>query len=246
MEVPGHGLLVPGGHPEEVGVLKQCFEGAVLGLRMRQYISAKAALILGVIAWFLSGCAPWVQVGGPYRGSLASEPVNPPSVGGYQGYQPEPVDRSEFQVTLPEGWRRADFVQDALLLTRDGVSLQYIRISLVAIGDALPNTKKKLAKGMSPQDVATLELEEVRSDQTLRNFAEMENTSFQVADLPGFKLVYTFRAENGLRLKRVHYGVLVRDWVYRVQYQAPVRHYFDKDLATFERVRETFRITSKP
>ena len=63
-----------------------------------------------------------------------------------------------------------------------------------------------------------------------------------MAGLPGFKLVYSFRVVNGLRLKRVHYGVLVRDWVYRVQYQAPARYYFDKDLATFERVRESFRL----
>lgn len=67
-----------------------------------------------------------------------------------------------------------------------------------------------------------------------------------MAGLPGFKLVYTFKTENGLRLKRVHYGVLVRDRVYRVQYQAPARYYFEKDLATFERVRESFKVTDKP
>ncbi len=50
---------------------------------------------------------------------------------------------------------------------------------------------------------------------------------------------------DGPRLGRVHYGVLVRDWVYRVQYQAAARYYFDKDLATFERVRESFRVTDK-
>lgn len=61
-----------------------------------------------------------------------------------------------------------------------------------------------------------------------------------MAGLPGFKLVYTFKTENGLRMKRVHYGVLVRDGVYRVQYQAAARYYFDKGLSTFERVRESF------
>ena len=172
-------------------------------------------LLLGA----LSGCAPWVQVEGPYR-----------------------MDSQGFEVNLPTGWRRATTVGDSLLVTRDGVSLQYIRIGLVAVGDELTHTKKKFAKGMSPQDVAEVELEDVRSDQAVRNFELVENVPFQVAGLPGFKLVYTFRAENGLRLKRVHYGVLVRDRVYRVQYQAPARYYFDKDLATFERVRESFRL----
>ena len=152
------------------------------------------------------------------------------------------MDSQGYEASLPAGWRRATAISDSLLLTRDGVSLQYIRIARVAVGDELTNTKKKFAKGMLPQDVAALELDEVRSDQAVRNFALVENIPFQVTGFPGFKLVYTFKTENGLRLKRVHYGVLVRDWVYRVQYQAPARYYFEKDLATFERVRESFRL----
>jgi hypothetical protein len=156
------------------------------------------------------------------------------------------MDSQGFEVTLPAGWRRATEVSDSLLLTRDGVSLQYIRIARVAVGDELTHTKKKFAKRTSPQDVAALELEEARSDQGIRNLELLENVPFQVAGLPGFKLGYTFRAVDGLRLRRVHYGVLVRDGVYRVQYQAAARYYFDKDLATFGRVRESFRVTDKP
>jgi len=172
-------------------------------------------LLLGA----LSGCAPWVQVEGPYR-----------------------MDSQGFEVNLPAGWRRATSVQDFLLFTRDGLNLQYIRIERGAIGHELEHTKKKFSKGMLSQDVAALELDEVRSDQGVRSFELLENVPFQVAGLPGFKLVYTVKTENGLRLRRVHYGVSVRDWVYRVQYQAPARYYFEKDLATFERVRESFRL----
>jgi hypothetical protein len=152
------------------------------------------------------------------------------------------MDSQGFEVNLPAGWRRATTVSDSLLLTRDGVSLQYIRIARVAVGDELAHTQKKFAKRMSPQDIGEVELEEVRSDQAVRNFELLESVPFQVAGFPGFKLVYSFRAVNGLRLKRVHYGVLVRDRVYRVQYQAPARYYFEKDLATFERVRESLRL----
>jgi len=156
------------------------------------------------------------------------------------------MDSQGYEVSLPPGWRQAAFVRDFLLLTRDGVGLQYIRIERVAVGNELPHTKRAIAKRMSPQDVAEVELGEVRSDQRMRNVELVENVPFQVAGLPGFKLVCTFKTENGLRLKRVHYGVFVRDRVYRVQYQAPARYYFDKDLATFERVRESFRVTDKP
>ena len=190
---------------------------------MSQLTRARAAFALIFLLSALSGCAPWVQVEGPYR-----------------------MDSQGYEANLPAGWRRATTVSDSLLLTRDGVSLQSIRIERVAVGDELTHTKKKFAKRMSPQDVAEVELEEVRSDQGMRNVELVENAPFQVAGLPGFKLVYTFRTENGLRLKRVHYGLLVRDWVYRVQYQAAARYYFEKDLTTFERIRESFKLTDKP
>src|SRR3990172_5283475 len=181
------------------------------------------ALVLVFLLGALSGCAPWVMVEGPYR-----------------------MDSQGYEVSLPAGWRRATTVGDSLLVTRDGVSLQNIRVERVAIGDELKHRKKKFAKGMLPQDVAALELDEVRSDQAVRNFALVENIPFQVTGFPGFKLVYTFKTGNGLRLRRIHYGVLLRDWVYRIQYQAAAKYYFDKDLAAFERVRESFKVTERP
>lgn len=203
-------------------LLQEIGAAAVFGPRLRPLSQTRAMVVLLFLLGALSGCAPWVMVEGPYR-----------------------ADSKGYDVNLPAGWRRATMVRDALLLTRDGVALQYIRIERVAVGEGLPSTKKKFIEGMSPQDVAALELEEVRSNQTLREFALVETTPVPVAGLPGFKLGYTFKTENGLRLRRVHYGVLVRGWVYRVQYQAPARYYFEKDLATFERVRESFRIGGK-
>jgi hypothetical protein len=35
-------------------------------------------------------------------------------------------------------------------------------------------------------------------------------------------------------------------WVYRLIYQAAARYYFDRDLATFETLRESFRLLTKP
>ena len=204
-------------------LLQDNSEGAVLGLRLYPFPPAGAMVVVLVLLSALGGCAPWVMVEGPYR-----------------------MDAQGYEVSLPAGWRRATTVGDSLLMTRDGVSLQYIRIERVAVGDELKHTKKKFVKGMSPRDVAKVELDEVRSDQGMRNFELVENAPFQVAGFPGFKLVYSFRAVNGLRLKRIHYGVLVRDGVYRVQYQAPARYYFEKDLATFERVRESIKLTDKP
>ncbi len=39
-----------------------------------------------------------------------------------------------------------------------------------------------------------------------------------------------------------NYGFLDGKWVYRLIYQAAARYYFDKDLAAFERVRQSLKL----
>ena len=73
-----------------------------------------------------------------------------------------------------------------------------------------------------------------------------ENAPATVAGRPGFRLVYTWKTKEGLRLKRVHYGFMDGKWVYRLVYQAAARYYYEKDLATFERVRESFKLLGGP
>lgn len=105
---------------------------------MDQCNTAKAVVTRVFLACALGGCAPWVQVEGPYR-----------------------MDSHNFRIKLPAGWRRATWVQDSLLVTRDGMDLQNIKIERVGVAQNLKHTKKKFAKGMSPQDVAEVELDEV-------------------------------------------------------------------------------------
>ena len=62
----------------------------------------------------------------------------------------------------------------------------------------------------------------------------------------GFRLVHTWTTKGGYRLKRIHYGFMEGKWVYRIIYQAAARHYFDRDLATFEKLRESFACSPGP
>lgn len=147
-----------------------------------------------------------------------------------------------FDVTLPSGWYRAMRAEDMLLITRDGTLLQHIRIQRVAVDAELKHTKRKFGATMSPLEVAEVELDEHRSDAGLADFTVEENAPAMVGGRRGFKLVYSARTKDGLRLKRAHYGFVDGKWVYRLIYQAAARHYFEKDLATFEQVRESFKL----
>ena len=174
----------------------------------------------GIVAFvFIVGCSAFGAVGG----KLALP---------YEGYEAD----------LPQGWYQARGVTDALLLTKDGLPLQFIRIKRVSVGQELSHTKKKFTQGMSPEQAAEIEVDALRSTPEIFDFEVMESTPATVTGRPGFRLLFGWKTKDGLRLKRVHYGFVDGKWVYRLIYQAAARHYFDKDLPTFERVRESFRL----
>jgi hypothetical protein len=158
----------------------------------------------------------------------------------------------EFEVTVPEGWYRAMRAPgtletpEGLVLTRDGLALQQIRVERVAMDKDLKFTKRKFDVKLPPHEVAEIELDDHRSNPDVFNLTVEENAPAPVDGRRGFRLVYTWQIKEGYRLKRIHYGFVEGKWVYRLIYQAAARHYFDRDLATFEKLRDSFRLLTKP
>lgn len=177
-------------------------------------------LFLVAVGLALGGCVslPWHPTGGPY----ASEAEN-------------------FSVELPKGWMRLNTEED-LLITRDGLLLQYILIERVRVDEPLKNTKKTLARGMLPQAVAEVILDNIGSSQSVLDLQVKENRPVQVGGRRGFRLVYTHKNKDGLRFRSVLHGLLAGNAFYGVRYTAAERHYFAKDLRTFEQVLASFKL----
>jgi hypothetical protein len=171
-----------------------------------------------IVLLFIVGCAPWTQVGGLYTSGSHN-----------------------FSVDLPKGWMRFN-TNEYLLVTRDGVLLQNILIERFNVDKELNHTKKKLKKGMLPQEAAEVILDNISSDQTNLSFEVTENIPVQINGLPGFKTVFTYKTKDGLRLKGIYYGLLADEWFYGIRYMAAARYYFDKDIRTFEKVFESFKL----
>lgn len=171
-----------------------------------------------ILLTLVAGCAPWVKVGGLYT----SKPHN-------------------FSVELPDGWMRFN-TPDRLYITRDGVLLQNIIIERLNIEKPLEHTKKKFSKDMLPQEVAELVLDNISSDPTVLGFEVIENIPARISGSPGFKVVFTYKNKDGLRLKSILYGLIVDEYFYGIRYTAARRYYFDKDLKTFEKVFASFRL----
>jgi hypothetical protein len=164
------------------------------------------------------GCAPWTQVGGLHKN-----------------------EKQNFSAELPQGWMKWN-ESDNLIITRDGLLLQYIQISRVSVNEPLKNTKKKVTKGMMPHELAEVVIDDMASNQNVLDFQVLENSPIKISEIPGFRLVYTYKKEDGLRVKSIYCGCLSEEWLYAIVYTAPQRYYFDKDADTFEKVLASFRL----
>jgi len=152
-------------------------------------------------------------------------------------------DAGNFVVSIPEGWFVWQNPEIAkVTITRDGIPLQQILIGRVGIKDSLPNTKRKFESGMLPQETAEIVRDAFASDKHLSNFQLLENVPASVNGHPGFRLTFSARDAGGLREKSVIYGFLSGEWFYFLRFTAAERHYFDRDLETFEQVVRSFRL----
>jgi hypothetical protein len=181
--------------------------------------SSVGALLLG-LGLLLGGCVtvPWQPTTGLY--SSPSE---------------------NFAVELPQGWMRLNANED-LLITRDGILLQHVTVERAAVDRPLKSTKKTLARGMQPQAVAEVIIDNFMSSERMLDVKVQENRPVQVAQYRGFRLVFTHRDKNGLRFKSVLHGFLASEVFYGIRYTAAERYYFAKDLPTFEHVLASFRL----
>lgn len=172
--------------------------------------------ILGLFFW---GCAPWQLVGGNYE------------------------NRSEnFKTEFPNGWRKFNLSQDDVFITKDGFSLELIRISRSPIEKKLKHTEKKFTKGMLPQEVAEIVIQNFRSNPDIINQQILSNIPAEIGGYPGFNIMVSFQTKDGLTKKSVVYGFLSGNSYYEILYEAPERYYFEKHESDFERVKDNFKL----
>ncbi len=178
----------------------------------------KKYLLLVSIFFLMPSCAPWVRTGGPFTASAQNVIVD-----------------------LPDGWMRLN-TNEFLFITRDGKDLQYIVIQNIHTQDTLKYTKKKLRKGMLPLEAAEVIIDNISSNQDVLNLEVKENKSVKIGGHPGFRALLTYKNRNGLRIRSVYCGFMEGEWFYGIRYAAPQRHYFDKDIRTFEKVVSSLKL----
>ena len=171
-----------------------------------------------LIVVLVTGCAVWQQTNGPFSGA---------------GYT----------LDLPKGWM-ATKDPKSLNITRDGLPLQHIYVYITDITKLEMDNNKILKKGMLPQELSEKVLDRMRSNKRVSQFTVVENVPAQVGGKEGFRVVYTYRQDK-VRYRDIYYGMLQGETYYRISYSAPVRYYFDKDVAVFEEIVKSFKLEEK-
>ncbi len=87
------------------------------------------------------------------------------------------VRSGHFSVELPQGWMRWNHgPADEVLVTRDGELLQEILVERVAVDAEMRHTKKRLARGMLPQEAAEVVIDNYASDRSHLDFEVKEKS----------------------------------------------------------------------
>lgn len=184
------------------------------------FLAASAAL-------FLAGCQIWQTGGVTVKTTDGTASLN-----------------------VPAGWMfttARGVAQSDLLATKDGVFLQRVTLAHHELKDPLPHSKRKLESTQSPFEAADAVIDDLRSNRDLRALQVVENTPQTIGGHPGYRFIveYGVAEPAGLRLREVRYGALVGQRLYELNFVAPARHYFERDLATVDAAAKTLQIAAK-
>jgi hypothetical protein len=175
-------------------------------------------LIILILLLFFPACAPWIKAGGSYESPAHT-----------------------FSVDIPDGWMRLD-TDSYLLVSKEGPFLQYVLVQDRYLDKPFRHTKKKMKKGMLPQEAAEVVLDEITSDQSVLDFEVLENVPAKKNGQDGFRVLFTYTNRDGLKLKTVYYGFLSAERFYSIRYTAAKRYYFLKEIPIFDQLLNSFKL----
>lgn len=176
---------------------------------------------------FLAGCQIWQQGGVTAKTADGTASLNVPA---------------GWMFTTARGIAQAD-----LLATKEGALLQRVTLSHHELKDPLPHSKRKLDATQSPFEVADAVIDDLRSNRDLRALQVVENAPQTVGGHLGYRVIVEYGVPEpaGLKLREVRYGALVGKRLYELNFIAPARHYFERDLATIDAAAKSLQVAAK-
>lgn len=148
-----------------------------------------------------------------------------------------------YSSTLPAGWMRLES-DDGLVLSKDGILLQYISILFRPHKKAFQEIEKDTSPAMLPSELAELTIAEIKAgqDEGLPSLRILRNEPAEIAGQTGFGIHLQYKTTDGLRMEMLLRGVVNDNGFYLIKYSAPTLHYFNRDRQVYETLVESIQL----
>ncbi|MBI2516518.1 MAG: hypothetical protein HYV95_06340 [Opitutae bacterium] len=177
-------------------------------------------LLISAGTLLLSGCVTWQQGGQRYTAGSGA-----------------------YSFTPPAGWMFIEQPAGEIRATRDGLILQQVTVQSRALKDPLPGSKRVLTAGLTPFELAEALADDLRADHSLLGIEILKNEPAKFGQRDGFKLVVHYQTKDRLRITQSIYGCIDQSKLYLIRFAAPSRHYYERDLASFEAAVQSFQFS---
>jgi len=147
----------------------------------------------------------------------------------------------EIAVDIPEGWKQLN-VAKFIILTRDDPYSQYILAQERPLEKSFRNTRKAFRPGILPLEAAAVVIDELKFDRKLTDVDIVTVAPAAVNGKEGFKIIFTYRSEDGVSYKSLYYGFFQQDFYYSLRYTARATLYTGEDVRDFHAVIDSFRL----
>jgi len=150
-----------------------------------------------------------------------------------------------YQMTLPVEWMKIQ-VDDALLVTKDGLRIQRMSIMAKDHKNAFSHIKKSSSVDLLPSELADRFIADFKkeNEDDLPSFKVISNQLCQVDGQKGFALQYVFKNADGLLYQGETQGFVTDKGFYAITYLAPKQFFYARDYAVYQQALAKFEVKS--
>jgi len=153
------------------------------------------------------------------------------------------VKQDGFSILLPEGWLKLENPNNnSVVASTDGPNLQSFVVIQKELKDSFKTTKVEVDANILSYELMEYFIAEFKANSGDVVVEVESKEAAEVSGQDGFRVVFTYKNQKGLRFKQIVYGCNNASKLYTLTYHAPVLYYFDKNVAEFENSTKTFQI----
>lgn len=140
-----------------------------------------------------------------------------------------------YTIQAPSDWRKLK-LDDRLILTPESPEMASLVLDVYPGKLKFQFTKRVFNSNMLPEEVAELVIDNYSLNPSNQNFKLISNEPAVINNYDGFRIQFEYKSTTGVPVSVVVVGFMQKDRLFTIEYEALKRVYFDKYLASFEKI----------